>query len=245
MVAAIDIGNTNVHVGFYQGEKLIKSFMYPTAKKFVEYKIIKTLANKNLHGLAIASVVPKLTPKFVRCFKKKLNLSPLVISPKLNCHLKFQYDNPETLGADRIANVVGGLARYGKDLIVIDFGTATTFDIVLKNGDYLGGLIIPGIGTSLETLSEKTALLPKITLKKSAKVIGHSTQECIRSGILNSTIAMTKGLIEKIRKEKKKNFLCIATGGWGKMVSSHVKEIAHFDSDLCLYGILRIYGYND
>jgi len=136
------------------------------------------------------------------------------------------------------------LARYEKDLIIIDFGTATTFDIVLKNGDYLGGLIIPGIGTSLETLSEKTALLPKITLKKSVKVIGHSTEECIRSGILNGAVAMVKGLIERINKEKGINFLCIATGGWGEVIASQVKEIKHFNQDLCLYGIVKIYYYN-
>ena len=245
MVAVFDIGNTNIHMGLYEGEELIKEVTCPSTAKLIENKFVKILAHKKLEGIAIASVIPHLTSRFVQCLKKRLSISSLIISSKLNCHLTFNYYNPETLGADRIANVVGGLERYKRDMIVIGFGTVTTIDVVLKNGNYLGGLIIPGIRTSLEMLFEKTALLPKTSLKKSTRgIIGRSTEECIQSGVLNGTVAMIKGLIAQIKKETRKKFLCTATGGWSKFMSSKIEEIKHVDPDLCLYGIFKIYGYN-
>ena len=140
--------------------------------------------------------------------------------------------------------MVGGLARYKRNLIIVDFGTATTLDIILKDGYYLGGIIFPGIGTLMDALVERTSLLKKVSLKKPAHIIGTSTEECIQSGIFNGTVAMISGLIRKIRKEYRKNFLCVATGGWGKIMSSQIEEIKYFDPDLCLFGILKIYYYN-
>ncbi|KPJ71845.1 hypothetical protein AMJ52_08295 [candidate division TA06 bacterium DG_78] len=244
MVAVFDIGNTNIRMGLYEAQKLVKRITYPTSTKSVEKKFIDVLIHKNLEGIAIASVIPLVTQKFVRYFRRGFAISPLIISSKLDCHLTYEYYKPETLGADRIANVVGGLERYNKDLIVIDFGTATTIDIVLKDGRYLGGLIMPGIGASLETLSKKTALLPLVKFKKPIKTIGRSTEECIQSGVFNATVAMMKGLIVQIRKEKKKKFLCIATGGWSKIMTPMIREIKYCDPDLCLYGVFKIYNYN-
>lgn len=136
------------------------------------------------------------------------------------------------------------LARYKRNLIIVDFGTATTLDIILKNGNYLGGIIFPGIETLMDVLISRTVLLKEVSIKKPAHIIGTSTEECIQSGIFNGTVAMISGFIREIRKEYRKKFLCVATGGWGKIVSSQIKEIKHFDPDLCLFGILKIYYYN-
>lgn len=244
MVGVIDIGNTNIHFGLYEDEALIKKLEISVTEKSVEDRIEKIFDAKKLEGVAIASVVPHFIPRFKNYFKKKLNIIPLIVSPKVNCHLTFKYYNPETLGADRIANVVGGLARYKGNLIVIDFGTATTLDVVLKDGTYRGGMIMPGVGISLEVLSERTALLSKVQLEKPKDIIGKSTEECIQSGVFHGTIAMVNGLIRQIKKADGKNFLCISTGGWGNVMSSHIEEIKEFDPDLSLFGILKIYYYN-
>lgn len=244
MVAALDIGNTNVHLGLYRGEKLVKKVVYPLTKKSIEKNILKILKDKKLDGVAIASVAPRFTAKFKKFFKKTLNISSIIVSSNVNCYLNFGYRKPETLGADRIANVVGGLARYKRDLIIIDFGTATTLDIVLKNGYYLGGIITPGMGTLMDVLIRRTALLKKVSLKKPAHIIGRSTEECMQSGIFNGTIAMIGGFIQKIREKYRKKFLCVATGGWGKVISPQIEHIKYFDPDICLFGILKIYYYN-
>jgi len=244
MVVVLDIGNTNIHLGLYNGEKLVKKVICPLTEKSFEDRILKVLKGKRVDGVAIASVVLRFTTEYSKFFKRRLNISPLIISPNMDCHLKFGYRKPETLGTDRIAGVVGGLARYKRNLIIVDFGTVTTLDIILKNGNYLGGIIFPGIETLMDVLISRTALLKEVSIKKPVHIIGTSTEECIQSGIFNGTVAMISGLIREIRKEYRKKFLCVATGGWGKIVFSQIKEIKHFDPDLCLFGILKIYYYN-
>ncbi len=244
MVGVVDIGNTNIHCGLYDGEVLRKKDTFPVAQHRMTDGVKLFFANKKLDGAAIASVVPRLTDQCGAYFKKKCNISPLIVSSRIDSHLTFRYYNPETLGADRIAHVVGGLARYKRNMIVVDFGTATTLDAVLKDGTYLGGIIMPGVGISLDVLSEKTALLNRVQLKRPKNIIGRSTEECIQSGIFYGTVAMIKGFIRTIEKNMRKKFLCVATGGWGNLISSHIEEIREFDPDLALYGILKIYQYN-
>ena len=245
MVASLDIGNTNFHFGLYRGEKLIKKVVYSVTEKVLEKKILKILKNKKVDGVAIASVVPPLTLEFSKFFKREFNISALIVSSDLNCHLRFDYYKPETLGADRIANVVGGLARYKKDLIIIDFGTAITLDVVSENGFYLGGIIAPGIRTQMDALIKGTALLENISLEKPKHLIGRSTEECMQSGIFNGTGMMIRGFIQSIGKKYKKKFVCVAVGGWGKVMYQQLDgEIKHYDPDLCLFGALKIYYYN-
>lgn len=245
MVGVFDIGNTNIHCGLYDGEILHKKDIFPATRHGITDNLEKFFEDKKLEGIAIASVVPRLTAQCVAYFKKKYTISPLIVSSKIKSSLTFRYDNPETLGADRIAHVVGGLARYKRNVIVVDFGTATTLDAVLKNGTYLGGVITPGIGMSLDVLSEKTALLTRVQLKRPKRVIGRSTEECIQSGIFHGTVAMVSGFIYRIKIDARKRFLCIATGGWGNVVSPYIEEIKEFDPDLALFGVLKMYQYND
>jgi type III pantothenate kinase len=244
VVAVIDVGNTNIHFGLYKNERLIKRRIYATSKGVVEKRILRILKGKKIDGAAIASVVPCVNTRISRFFKRYLKISPLIISSKTKCNLKFGYHNPRTLGADRIANVVGALARYENNLIVLDFGTATTLDVVFRNGNYLGGIITPGIEMSFEIIANKTGLLPRVSMRKPRNIIGRSTKECIQSGIFNGTVAMIDGLIQRIEKDHRKKFLTVATGGWGRFMTSQIKKIKYFDQDLGLYGILKIYNYN-
>ncbi len=244
MVAVLDIGNTNIHFGLYRGETLVRNFICPISERAIERKILKIVNVKRIDGAAIASVVPNLTPQYIRFFKRWFSISPVLVSSDIHCNLTFGYYKPQTLGADRIATAAGGLARYKRNLIIVDFGTATTLDIIFKNGFYEGGIITSGVDTLMNALTGRTALLKHVLLEKPAHTIGRSTKECIQSGIYNGTVTMISGLIQKIRKEYRKKFLCVATGGWGKAMSSQIKEIKHFDPDLCLFGILKIYYYN-
>lgn len=244
MVAAFDIGNSNIHLGVYHGGRLVKRTVSPVPSKHIECDLMKMLDRKKITGAAIASVKPKLTPKVVRFLIGQYRIEPVIVSSKVDCHLKFDYRKPTTLGADRIANAVGGLARYKKDLLIASFGTATTLDIVLKNGHYLGGLITPGVDLLLDGLASRTALLKKIVLQTPRRFIGQSTEECIQSGVANGAVVMIQGLIQGIRRECKKRLLCIATGGWGQFMALQVKQIACFDQDLATFGVFKIYEYN-
>ncbi len=145
MVVVLDIGNTNFHLGLYQGETLVKHLIYPLSEKTIEDKVRKAIDGSKLEGVVIASVVPGLTQRYMQFFKKQLSLIPLLVSPDVKCHLTFGYYRPHQLGADRIAAAVGGLVRYKRDLIIIDFGTATTLNVVFRNGRFVGGIIIPGV----------------------------------------------------------------------------------------------------
>jgi len=244
MVAAFDIGNSNIHVGVYQGENLVKWSVLPVHDNSIDSGLRKILAKKIITNAAIASVLPEATTKVIRFLKCQYQIEPIIISAKLDCRLKFAYRRPTTLGADRIANAVGGLNRYKKNLIIISFGTATTVDVVLKGGYHLGGLITPGMDMFLDGLVGRTALLKKVVLHKPRRFIGMSTEECIESGVVNGSIIMIRGLIKAIRREIKRKPLCVATGGWGRSMTKYVDDIDCFDRDLTTFGVLKIFEYN-
>jgi type III pantothenate kinase len=244
MVAAFDIGNSNIHLGLYRERRLIGWSVYPVHNHQIDSTLSKMLVEKTITGAAIASVVPKVTAKAVRFLKRQYKVVPIIISAKLNCHLKFAYRRTTTLGADRIANAVGGLTRYKRNVIIMSFGTATTIDVILKDGHHLGGLITPGMDMLLDGLAEQTALLKRVSLRKPHKYIGKSTEECIQSGVVNGSIVMIKGLIKAIRREVSRRLLCVATGGWGQQMANHIEEIDCFDRDLTTFGVLRIFEDN-
>jgi len=199
MVAAVDIGNSNIHCGLFQGRRLRKKIVYPLIHKNVVNRVIRELRREEIKGAAISSVVPSFTYRFAKLLQHNFGVLPIIVSAKTASFLQFDYYRPETLGADRIANAVGGLARYRKNLIIIDFGTAVTFDVVLRNGRYLGGIIVPGALASLDSLVRQTALLKPVPYKEKATLIGRSTEECIQSGIFNGTVAMVSGLVRFIQ----------------------------------------------
>jgi type III pantothenate kinase len=243
MVTVVDIGNTNIHVGLYLERKLVWNLVYSTCSKSFSTKMESVLSRNRLEGVAIASVVPSATRKLVAVCRR-YRIKPLVVSSKLKCGLRYRYHDPATLGADRIAVVVGALVRSSKDVIVIDAGTAITIDVARQGGDYLGGIICPGMSILAESLQRKTAQLPRVKVGKPDNVIGRSTQECMRSGIFNGTMAMIEGLIRTIKKQVKGEFACIATGGSGEVIAENVRSIVKYDGNLGLYGTLEIYYKN-
>jgi type III pantothenate kinase len=243
MVAVFDIGNTNIHAGVYKGHILKRKWVFPAKKKLPLTQIRGILSYKRLEGIAVASVVPRLT-KQIRSLGKQYGIATKVVSSRMDCGLSFKYDDPATLGADRIAAVAGALTRYRRDVIVVDAGTAITIDVALSTEDYLGGLICPGMHILAELMHRKTSLLPRVEVRKTKKLVGQSTEECIQSGIFNGTMYMLSGLIREIKRRYGRDFFCVSTGGSGELVSRYVEEIQEYDSDLCMYGALIIYYRN-
>ena len=244
MVACFDIGNSNIHLGLYNNGRLNKWIMTPVEDQVIGRSLSKMLGQKGITGAAVASVLPNATTEIKHYLKQRYKIEPVIISAKMKTPLKFTYKCPSTLGADRIANAAGGILRYRKNLLIISCGTATTIDVVLQGGHHLGGLITPGVDLFLRGLVENTALLKKVELHRPGKHIGKSTEECVRSGVINGSIAMIQGLIKAIRKEIRKKFLCVATGGWGKLMNKYIDEIDCYDQDLTTFGIYSIFKYN-
>ena len=244
MVACFDIGNSNIHLGLYNDNRLIKWSMTPQKDRLIERVLENILMRRNIKGAAIASVVPRVTIRIKQYLKRRYKIKPVIIAANLKTPLTFAYRRPATLGADRIANAAGGLFRYKKNLLIVSCGTAITIDVVLKDGYHLGGVITPGIDLLLAGLAENTALLKSVKLRKPGKYIGNTTEECIRSGVVNGSIAMVRGLIKGIKREVGKRLLCIATGGWGKYMTDCVDDIDFFDQDLTTFGVYNIFKYN-
>ncbi len=243
MVIVFDIGNTNIHVGSYVGQALRKRWHFPTTRKLPVAKVRRFISGGRIEGIAIASVVPGLTRQVQRLGRQH-RISLTVVSSKVDCGLTFAYADPTTLGADRIAAMVGALTRYQRDVIVVDAGTAITIDVALSTGQHLGGLICPGMRILSELLYKKTALLPRVAVRKTKDLVGQNTEECLQSGIFNGTMYMLSGLIREIRRRYGRDFLVVATGGAGESVSRHVEDIDRYDPDLCMYGALIVYYRN-
>lgn len=241
MILTIDIGNTNIHIGFYHNEKMVVYKKWATENGIDKKNFRALLDNKNIEGIGIASVVPVLSSQLILYLEKNLGMKPVVVCPTIKIPVKIAYRN---LGADRIANVVGGFMRYRNNLIIISFGTAITCDVVTKEAIHLGGVIIPGIKTQLWGLKQRTALLKNVQLKPPIKILGKNTNECICSGIINGTRFSIQGFIREIKKIIGSNYKIIATGGGGKKIIDYLSEIDSFDEDLTHYGILKLY-YNN
>ncbi len=240
MVAVFDIGNTNVHVGLYEENTLSQLLVFPSKTKLPFTKIKRILNNSRLEGVAIASAVPQLTTQLTGICKQ-YRIAPVIISSKAQSGLRFRYREPATLGADRIAAIVGALSRYDRDVIVVDAGTAITVDVATRDWLHLGGIICPGMRVLSEQMYRQTAQLPRTKIRKPRNLIGRSTEECLQSGIFNGTMAMVSGLVRDIRRQERRDFLCVATGGSGKVVAANVHDVDRYDDDLGIYGILSIY----
>lgn len=254
MILCIDIGNTETTIGLFIGSDLKHVFRFETKvnetedEVAVDLKGLLSLVNLNfsdIEGVALSSVVPSLTRSFLKMAKKYFPGKKLVnIEPGVKTGVPVLYENPKEVGADRIANVVGCLKKYGNPAVVVDFGTATTFDVISEEGEYLGGLIYPGILTSASALFEKAARLSQVEIKKPARLIGKSTAESIQAGIVYGTAAMVDGIVARIKKEFKKEPVVIGTGGLSYLIKGVSREINIFDPDLTLFGLFYIYKLN-
>ncbi len=259
MLLAFDIGNTNIVIGLFANNKLIHKWrLISDSKKtaddyaidIIELFLTFKIDCLSIDSCIIASVVPVLTSRIIEAIKKftneQVNENIFIIgedNTKLNIEIKIK--NKNEVGHDRLVNAIAGFNRFGDSLIIVDFGTATTFDVVGKNGEYLGGVIAPGINLALKSLHDMTAQLPKISLKPQKNVIGKSTVEAMNSGVYHGYIAMIEGMFNKIENELGYKTKKIITGGLSKIFKQPLSSIIDYhDDDLTLQGLLIIFNEN-
>ncbi|NLZ38938.1 MAG: type III pantothenate kinase [Firmicutes bacterium] len=253
MLLAIDAGNTNIVVGVFCGDKLITSWRISSNRQQTgdEYGIVLknlfTLAGLNadqLSGVIISSVVPPLMPALTEMSRRYLRCEPMVLNSELQTGIRLLVDNPYEVGADRIANAVAGYELYGGPLIIVDFGTATTFDAVSESGDYLGGAIAPGIAISMEALFLRAAKLPKVELVHPQHVIGRNTVASMQSGLIYGFAGQIDGIVKKMAKEFSSQPQIIATGGLAALISQETETKMQIDPFLTLKGLQIIFARN-
>ena len=254
MLLTIDAGNTNISFALFDGDQQRGSWRCATDhRRTADEYAVWLIQLMNLGGLKpsdianaiIASVVPDTTFNLVRLCKDHFSVKPLVIGdPEINLGIKVDTDRPEEVGADRLVNAVGAVARYQVPLVVLDFGTATTFDVVDADGSYIGGVIAPGINLSMDALYRAAAKLPRVDIRMPDRVIGRSTIPAMQSGVFFGYVGLIEGLINRIAGELGQTPTLIATGGLGKMFSDHVPMIQLYDPELTLRGLLLIYNQN-
>lgn len=246
MILAIDIGNTHTVIGIYNGHKLlgdwrVTSFVTRTEDEFgalvKQFCEDANVSLKKINNIGIASVVPNLTDVCVKMSRKYFKLEPIVISSELDLGMKILYDDPKSVGADRLCNAVAGHVKYKGPLVIVDFGTATTFDVVSTTGEYLGGVITAGIETAAGELHRRAAKLPKIDLKFPEKVIGKNTVESMQAGILYGALDAMETMIRRISKELDDYPTVIATGGFSETMKKQSKVINKHEPTLVLDGI--------
>ena len=251
MFLAIDIGNSNIVLGLFSDNKLlyqyrIKSDSSKTIESYsldlVELFLNSGIDCLKISNIAVASVVPDLTDILNQAFARFCNAQFIDFSKNINSlNVKIDLKSEEEVGIDRLVNAKIAFEKFGADLIVVDFGTATTFDVVGDKGQYLGGVIAPGVNLSIKALHENTAKLPNINLKRQDNVIGKNTKEAMNSGIYFGYISLIEGLILRIKEEYQKDMKVILTGGLSKLFSKELKNINHIEPDLTIYGIKLIF----
>ncbi len=253
MLLVIDIGNTNVVCGVYKGERLLNHFRLGTEieKTVDEYAVlIKSLLGVHglnfmqIDGAIISCVVPPLLMTFESLCRKYIGIEPIIVEPGIKTGMPILYDNPAELGADRIVNAVAGYEKYRRALIIIDFGTATTFDYVSSKGEFLGGVIAPGIMVSLEALYGRASKLPRIELARPKSVIGKNTIHAMQSGILYGYSSLVDGIVRKIKEEVKAEPYVVATGGLARLIQNVSETIEEVDEFLTLNGLRVLYEKN-
>lgn len=253
MLLTIDIGNTNITLGIYQGERLHATWRVATVHDRMpdEYGILllQLLAHRGVAaaavtGVALASVVPALTAVFREVCRGYLQQEPLVVDAGVKTGVRIRYENPREVGADRVVDCAAVKAKYGGPACVVDFGTATTFDAITAEGDYLGGAIAPGIGIAAEALFARAAKLYRVEIAPPARAIGTNTVMALQAGIFFGYIGLVEGLVARFRRELGENMKVIATGGLAEKVARETSVIQHVDPWLTLDGLRIIYDMN-
>ncbi len=253
MILAIDIGNTNIVIGCTKKEKVyfverVSTNISKTELEYVvEFKTLFDLYHINVEeitGCIISSVVPPLNNIVSTAMEKLLHTAPLIVGPGIKTGLNILMDNPGQVGSDLIVNAVAGLKYYGAPIIMIDMGTATTISVVDENKNYIGGMILPGVKVSLESLVNRTSQLPRISLEAPKKIIGTNTIDCMKSGIIMGQAACMDGMIERIWEELGYQASVVATGGLAGCIVPYCKKKIICDNELTLKGLDIIYRKN-
>lgn len=250
MLLAIDAGNTNVTVGVFDGANLIASWRLRTIREQTadEWGInlrslfrVGELDARIITGVAISSVVPPLDRQLAEMSQRYFRAEPMFVSIDVDLGLKVSIDNPREAGADRLANAAGAFHKYGGPCVVVDLGTAINFDVVSKGGDFLGGVICPGIGIAINGLFEKAARLPLVDFRQPRQLIGKNTVDCIQSGLYYSTISTIDGILERLVGELGPETKIVGTGGQAKLMVEGSKYLKLVDEDLTLDGVRIIW----
>jgi len=257
MLLAIDVGNTNIVLGVFRGTDLVHSWRLTTMRERTadELGILITslcdhhgIPRDEVSGVVMASVVPPLTGTMIAMVREYFGREPLNLEPGVNTGMPVLYDNPREVGADRVVNGIAAYEQYGRSpersVIVVDFGTATTFDAVSSKGEYLGGVICPGPQISADALFQRAAKLPRIDLRKPDRVIGTNTVASMQAGLFWGYVDMVQGLVHRIRAELGGPVVVVATGGLATMVAPETDVIDHVDAELTLRGLRIVWERN-
>ena len=253
MLLTIDIGNTNLTLGLYEGDKLGAHWRLSTDHNRMpdEYglQFLGVLQNakktiKDIQGISVASVVPPLTGRVVQACREYLKQEPLVVDAGVKTGIKIRYEDPKAVGADRVCDAVAVMKLYGGPACVVDFGTATTFNAVTKDGEYLGGAITAGINLAAEALYTRAAKLPRIDLQVPPSVIGRNTVHAMQSGLLFGYVSMVEGMVNRFRAELGSDMKVVATGGLAEVVAHETKVIDIIAPWLTLEGLRLIWEMN-
>ena len=253
MILAIDMGNSNIVIGGIDGQKTYFEERITTddRKTSLEYAImfknvleIHKVKRNDIEGSILSSVVPPLNATVSSAVKKITGKKPLIVGSGMKTGLNIKMDNPKTVGGDRIVAAVAAIAKYEGPIIIADMGTATTMDVVDRAGNYIGGVILPGVKVSLNSLVSNTAQLPRINLDVPKRVIGKNTVECMRNGIMLGNAAMLDGLIDRMQEEMGETATLIATGGMARFITPLCRHEILYDPDLLLRGLWILYSQN-
>ncbi len=247
-ILAVDVGNTHVVLGLYEGWTLTGAWRLETdpGRTADEYAVlVRALVPTRPRGVVLASVVPPLTATFLDLCRRLWGTEPLVVGPGIRTGVRLRVDNPREVGADRVVNAVAAYRRYGGPTLILDFGTATTLDVVSADGEYLGGAIAPGVRLAAEALSARAAKLPRVELAFPPRVIGRNTIHAMQSGLLWGYVGLVEGLVRRAREElDAPQARVIATGGLASLLAPHLPCLDRVHPDLTLEGLRWIWALN-
>lgn len=253
MILVMDTGNTNIVLGVYEQDKLKYHWRMETYRQKTEDEYamqVKSLFEhvgltfEEIHGIIISSVVPTVMFPLEQMCRKYFNRIPLIVGPGIKTGLNIKYENPREVGADRIVNAVAAIEHYGTPLIIVDFGTATTYCYINEKGNYMGGAIAPGISISLEALFDRASKLPRIELMRPGYVVGKNTVAAMQAGVIYGYVGQVEGIVTRMKAQSKEEPTVIATGGFADLIASETKIIDVVDNYLTLKGLHLIYKRN-